>query len=249
MARKTQKKKGGQKFVRGRPKTFNQAVMRIINNTRELKVATMNTHSNQNVIKGILGTGLQRIMPEINQGNGEYNRVGNTIRLMKLVVRGYYEVVFPVSSYADQRLQLRQFILKQKGCGARMLLDDPGNFSQNNLLENSQPYTGTPMNFCTPVNKGAFVARRDRRWTLKTGIQSADPTNNQQVGNKTFVYFTHTLTFGKNGKKLTYKTAGETDSEQFDYVLADSVNQMGLDDEPSTSVLRTFQSTAYYTDA
>merc|ERR1711903_262560 len=101
----------------------------------------------------------------------------------------------------------------------------------------------------TPVNKDAFTLRRDRRWTLKTGIQSSDPTNNQVSGNKTFVYFTHTLTFGK-GKKLFYKTAGEDEPENFPYFLADSVNQLGFDTAPfTTTVLRTMTCSAYYFDS
>jgi len=233
-----------------RPKlNLKTRVLSIVNKQRENKCAILQS-SDQLVQQGMTTQALlAKVMPEISQGTGQQNRIGNTITLTKLVIRGFYEVILPVTSYADQRIQLRQLINCQKGCkSARALLEGDADYNGNNLLEPSAPYTGTPAEYMTPINRDAFSPRRDRRWTLKTGIQSADPTNNQQVGSKTFVYYVHTLTFGK-GKKLFYKTAGENDAENFPYFLSDSVNQMGLDDAPSTSVLRTMTCAAHYFDS
>jgi len=226
-----------------------ERVLKIVNKQRENKCAIYE------VANGVVPTGmnvqanLQKLFPDIGQGGASHQRIGNTITLTKLVIRGYYEVNLPVSNYSDQRLQLRQLINSQKGCkSARALLNGTADYLHNNLLEPSSPYMGTPNEYMTPINKTAFSCRRNRRWTLKTGIQSSDPTNNQVSGTRSFVYFTHTLTFGK-GKKLFYKTDGEDEPENFPYFLSDSVNQLGFATAPITSVLRTMTCSAYYFDS
>lgn len=183
-------------------------VLKIVNKQRENKLAIFES-ANQQVTAGMQGhTHLQRLFPDIAQGTDSDQRIGNTITMTKFVIRGYYEVIIPVTAYADQRIQLRQLINSQKGSKcARAIIDGDNEYHSNNLLEPSKPYIGTPNEYMTPVNRDAFSPRRDRRWTLKTGIQASDPTNNNVAGTKTFVYFTHTLTFGK-GKKLYFKTGG-----------------------------------------
>jgi len=235
---------------RSAPKAnLRKRVLSIINTQRENKCAIF-TSANQVVTVGMQSQAdLQRLFPDIPQGAGSNNRIGNTITMTKMVIRGYYEVNLPVSNYSDQRLQLRQLINSQKGCkSARAILDNTADYLHNNLLEPSAPYTGTPNEYMTPINRDAFSPRRDRRWTLKTGIQSSDPTNNQVSGTRSFVYFNHTLTFGK-GKKLFFKTGGETEAENFPYFLSDSVNQLGFNTAPITSVLRTITCACYYFDS
>lgn len=224
-------------------------VLKIVNKQREHKCAIFESE-NVAVTAGMnQQLDLQRLFPSVVQGVDSNQRLGNTITMTKLVIRGFYEVNLPVSNYSDQRIQVRQLINSQKGCkSARMLLNGDADYLQNNLLEPSKPYTGTPNEYMTPINRDAFSPRRDRRWTLKTGIQSSDPTNNQVSGTRSFVYFTHTLTFGK-GKKLFFKTGGEPQAENFPYFLSDSVNQMGFDTPPITSVLRTLTCSLHYFDS
>lgn len=242
--KKTQRRKGRQPKL-----NLRQRVLKIVNKQRENKCAIF-TRSNAVVTNGMdVQADLQRLFPDIAQGTDSNQRLGNTITMTKFVIRGFYEVNLPVSNYSDQRIQLRQLINSQKGCkSARAILDNSATYLHNNLLEPSAPYTGTPAEYMTPINRDAFTPRRDRRWTLKTGIQSSDPTNNQVSGTRSFVYFTHTLTFGK-GKKLFFKTGGETEAENFPYFLSDSVNQLGFSTAPLTSVLRTITCSAYYFDS
>lgn len=230
-------------------KSLKAKILQVVNRQRETKVA-VEEWSNSAVIKGINDQNdLQRIIPNIIQGMDSSQRVGNEITLKKLVVRGFYEVIFPVVSYSDTRIQLRQLILAQKGCSARNIIDKTADFAANQLLEPANDYQGDPNEYMTPVNKTAFSVRRDRRWTLKTGVTFGTGQSGQpQEGSKTYVYFTHTLTFGK-GKKLHYKTSGQDQSEDFPYFLGDSVNQMGLNTQPDTSVLRTITASAYFFDS
>jgi len=243
----------------GPQRSLRSKVLRIVNNQRETKVAVRSDPATA-VTKGMnnhMDFGL--LMPEIPGGTASHQRIGNTITLTKLVIRGYYAVQFPNVAYDGQRIQIRQFINSQKGTKNAYALSlgasvGGATYNNNNLLEPSKPYNGSPADYMTPVNSNAFSCRRDRRWTLKTGIQSTDPTNNQQVGDKTFVYFTHTLTFGK-GKKLHYKTDTETPGSNatnpvdFPYFLSDSQNSLTLDDGSPAQVLREMTCTAYYFDS
>lgn len=238
-------------------KSLRAKVLSIVNNQRETKCAVRSDAATA-VTKGMSNfADIGLLMPEIPQGTGSQQRIGNTITLTKLVIRGYYMVQFPNTSYDGQRIQLRQFINSQKGTkNAYSISLGPvtggSAYNYNNLLEPSQAYGGSPADYMTPVNRTAFSCRRDRRWTLKSGIQTNDPTNNQQSGDKTFVYFTHTLTFGK-GKKLYYKTDATTGDAvnpvNFPYFLTDSQNSMSLDSGSPAQVLRQVTCSAYYFDS
>ncbi len=230
--------------------SFDKRVLSVINSQRELKVSRPD-HEEQEVISGIANPpNLLRIMPPIRQGDNEYERSGNQITLMKLVINSYYMNSFPVDSNRKTRPMVRRFIMKQKSASAGSILDGTADFNVNNFLENSQPYNGTITDYNTPVNKNAFTVRRERKRILPAP-NSQGPVNQNSGGiDKSFWLVTDTLTFGK-GKKLNYQTSGATQPTDFDYFLAHQASPMG---EPAyaageSPVYYTQTVTAYYYDS
>ena len=192
-------------------------------------------------------------MPAIPQGSGTYDRLGNNIRLMKLVVRGIYMYRGTAPADADaQTLSIRQLILKQRDASADRVLG--GAYEPNNLLENSQPFLGTPMNVITPVNKNAFACAYDDTFKLTKALSNPAATgvvgytHTATADNNLYKDFEIVLTFGKTGKKLEYKTSGEQQPSNFDYFMADSANELGFNSY-SEQITMNYHSTAYYFDS
>ena len=243
-------KKANRKSSKGyRRVSFDKRVLGVLNKQRELKVSRPLSRETE-VASGVGDYSYLSIMPPIAQGDNEYQRSGNQITLMKLVINSYYTNVFPVDSNRKTRPMVERWILKQKNSNAANIISGSTPFLVNNFLENSQAHTGTITNFNTPVNKNAFTVRRQRKRVLPA--PNSQGVTNQNTGgiDKSFWMVTDTLTFGK-GKKLNYRTSGTSDPSDFDYFLVHQASPMG---EPGyavgeTPVYYTQTVTAYYYDS
>lgn len=229
--------------------SFDKRVLSVLNGQRELKVSKPASIETE-VTSGVGSNSYLSIMPKIDQGDNEYQRSGNQITLMKIVINSYYTNVFPVDSNRKTRPMVERWILKQNNSNATNIITGTTPFLVNNFLENSQPHTGTITNFNTPVNKNAFTVRRERKRVLPAP-NSQGPTNQNSGGiDRSFWMVQDELTFGK-GKKLNYRTSGATDPVDFDYFLVHQASPMG---EPGyvageTPIYYTQTVTAYYYDS
>lgn len=234
------------------------AMLRTINSQRETKVATLRV-SEFYMNRGITNkSDLQNIMPEIPQGTQEYERLGNTIRVAKVVVRGYYRVSGVPSTAQSQHVSIRHMIFQQYGADSTALIDD-SSFDTNNLLEASSPYVGTPMDNLTPLNGSAFKTHTDKRETLVQQSQASAPAITEQPafptsGSKGFKDFVFTINFGPAGRKLTYRTSGSDIPENFPFVMAASQNTQGLSSQAinvtgNPLINMSYHSTVYYHDS
>lgn len=243
-------KKQVRKLRRRKPKmSFDKRVLQIVNKQRELKISRPYSVETE-VNSGVQLNNLHSIMPPISQGDNEYQRSGNQITLKKIVINSYYTNVFPVDDNLNTRPMVRRWILKQKNSNASNVLDGTTPFLTNNFLENSQAYTGTIVNYNTPVNKNAFTVRRQKKRVLPCPNSQGPVNQNSGSIDKSFWMVNETLTFGK-GKKLNYRTSGSVQPSDFDYFLAHQASPMG---EPAylagtTPVYYTQTITAYYYDS
>lgn len=242
-SKKIQKRRAGSKV------SFDKRVLSVLNEQRELKVSQPASVETP-VDSGVSFGSLIPIMPDISMGDNEYQRSGNQITLMKIVINSYYSNSFPVDSNRKTRPMVRRWILKQKNSNAANVLNGTTPFLQNNFLENSRSYTGSIIDYNTPVNKNAFSVRRERKRVLPT--PNSQGVVNQNTGgiDKSFWMVQDTLTFGK-GKKLNYRTSGSVQPSDFDYFLAHQASPMG---EPKygageTPVYYTQTVTCYYYDS
>ena len=242
-------KKQGRKNVRKNKMPFHKRVLQVINKQRELKI-TRPYSTETEVNSGVGPTSCLAIMPPISQGDNEYQRSGNQITLMRIVINSYYTNVFPVDDNLNTRPMVRRWILKQKNSNSSNVLDGTTPFLTNNFLENSQAYTGSITDYNTPVNKNAFTVRRERKRVLPCPNSQGPVNQNSGSIDKSFWMITDTLTFGK-GKKLNYRTSGSVEPTDFDYFLTHQASPMG---EPgytagTTPVYYTQTCTAYYYDS
>jgi len=205
-------------------------MLKLLNSQRELKKAVY-TKSEFQIQKGIdSALELHKIMPEVPQGTGENQRLGNAIRCMKVVIRGYLRYEGNPADGNHQTATVRNLIFEQLGVDSRQMLDNATVFQFNNLLEPSGPYTGTPIQNITPLNSSAFKTFRDTKHVVTQELATAagGAVDSQTNGRQNFQEFTCTISFGQYGRKLTYKTSGEDDAENFPYVMGNSQNIAGI---------------------
>lgn len=106
---------------------------------------------------------LIEIFPQITQGTGQANRVGNKIRPIRLEITGY--VIYLADQRNDARMigaRLMCFQDKQIRCYSNTQL----NYNLLNLGGTSSTYTGTAMNYITPVNKDNFTFFADKKMKI-----------------------------------------------------------------------------------
>lgn len=227
--------------------SFNERVLSVVNKQRELKVSKP-TSVLLEVNSAITTPDLVSIMPPIRQGDAEYEREGNEITLKKIVINGYYQQTFPVLTNNDSRAMIRHIVLKQRGTNADDVLNIAGSFDQSNLLENSGGYLGSIQDFNTPVNKSAFVVRRQIKRVMTAPVTA---TALQEGGDVDSSYWmvSYTITFGK-GKKLRYKIGADVQPQAFPYFLAHSASALGSNTPLSQGAVQfTSTMTAYYYDS
>ena len=239
----------GKKGRKPRNQSFDKRVLSVLNDQRELKVSRPFSFETE-VNSGVTQASCLSIMPPISQGDNEYQRSGNQITLMKIVINSYYTNTFPVDSNRKTRPMVERWILKQNNSNAANIITGTTPFLVNNFLENSQAHLGTITNFNTPVNKNAFTVRRERKRVLPAPNSQGVVNQNSGGIDKSFWMVQDELTFGK-GKKLNYRTSGSTDPADFDYFLCHQASPMGDTAYAAgeTPIYYTQTVTAYYYDS
>ncbi len=241
------------KPVRRRPRrapraTFARKVLSVVNKQRELKVCFRPTAPNLPVDNTIIHTDLVKLLPDIQQGSREFDRIGNTIMLKKIVVRGYYMMNYPSGLSLDHRVCLRHMVLKQKNCNsADNILTGATQFLNNTILEQATPYYGNIASFMTPINKTAFTVKKDLKKIKTLGSFTAGASSGVDMQDSYWM-FEYTLNFGK-GKELNYRTTGANQPADFPYFLAHSASPLGSNSAMNPlNVLFNMTTTAYYYD-
>ncbi len=237
--------------------SFKKRVLSVIKGQSEMKLSRLslaNTLSNNiNATNGVFS-----LEPTISQGDATYERVGNSIRLHKVEIVGYINWK-PDPTRAEHSTFnsiyncnniVRMAVLKQRsaGTGTGVANNTPsGLFEFNNLLENSEPYSGTLQNSLTDFNRDAFIVKKDMRIkmtgssTYNAGVVTIDGTSDMLKKVK------YTIRFGKAGKLISYRTAGATTSTNFPYFLT-QVAHNSWDGTPPEYLSTELQVKWYYTD-
>ncbi len=174
-------------------------------------------------------TNFIRIFPGITQGDGQYNeRVGNEIRLKKIDITMLLQYAsgedFPVPvDYQDASLGVRVMLLRQRDFSA--VAGAEQNLQGNKLLESGPAggpgsYQALTFNNLQKINREQFAVRYDKVHYIDRNVGY-----NETGGQLAFSrpprpqVMKHTLTFGKQGLKLTFGDAVSTDPTNFPYFL------------------------------
>lgn len=225
--------------------TFAKRVLSVFDKKRELKVVVNSIPVNSPVLPGINAGTLIELFPPLAQGVNEYERIGNQITLKKLVVRGYYRMSTATIATNDTRCLVRHMVLKQRNSNsADSVRNTAGVFLQNAVLEQATSYLGNIESFTTPINKAAFITRKDIRKVMVRNLNGSTDS----LGQDTYFMYKYTLTFGK-GKVLHFRNSGADAPADFPYFLAHSASAMGTNTalNPLT-VDMNMTTTAYFYD-
>lgn len=178
----------------------------------------------------------------------KYNtRIGNEIRLKHIDLNGYLNYAYDsvgTSSPQNSKLAVRVMIVKAKKYGQYdIALDDmPTDVllqTSSDAAGNVGPYTGTPLDSFSSINRDAFSVRYDKVHYLNAPVitYGATSTNTTPIPSG-LKMFKHRLSFGKNGLKLTYSNTGSTEPENFPYFCIFSYSSMVTNVIPGDSLVR-----------
>lgn len=229
--------------------SFDRKVLNVVNRSQETKKAvyesgTINFNSQINATGDVL-----RIIPQIAVGSNSWQRNGQTIRLMKVVIKGFYEISQSEAASSDARLGIRHCYLASK---KKNNWQDNTSTDLLQLLEGvngvAQQFDGTVIKYNTPINREYFTSRGDKKFSMMTN-QYFSSSGAIQMHPKSIKFFTKVLTFGQNGKLIHF----EGSNEAINFPYFHSMGYVHLDgtapDLIDTRLTMTYTSTAYYKDA
>lgn len=244
------------KRVRRGPKrakvSFPSRVLQVLNRQRELKCGVPLVGNIADVRPDITAltrtTNTLPIMATIAQGTGENQRIGNQITLKKIVIRGYYKMTLPSGSALASRYLIRNMIVRQRNINdAATITTGTISAAYGLILEPSNGYLGSVSDYMTPVNKDAFVVRKEYKRSISSDFIPAPATNAEGLADS-YVFFNYTMTFGK-GKNLRYRTDVATTSEDFSHFMMHSATTIGSGViPPAGAITFNYVATPYFYD-
>lgn len=192
------------------PRSINALVSKAINRNMETKFSS-NQYTYTGFNSSINSSGDFIVcLPNVNQGTAQNNRIGSSIKPVKLVIRGYY--VYRADSWNGARmLGTRLFCFSDKTVSSYPVLTSAGaNYQLLDAGGSPLTYTGTAMNYITPHNKDAFRWYADKRKTILKPYgytNSLSPSSSNEItgmDKSMFVPFTITIPASKMPSVLKY---------------------------------------------
>lgn len=244
-------RKGGRRASKKPKMSFAKRVLSVFNKERELKVGSpLNvniTNVRQDITAVTRTTNVVGLLSSIVQGTGENDRIGNSITLKKIVIRGYYKMNLPSGSAAASRILIRNAVMRQRNIlDARTLTTGTVALNYDILLENDSAYVGSVGDYNTPWNKDNFVIRKEFKRSISTDFISG--SSNAEGVAESYVFFNYTMTFGK-GKQLHYRSDVAATPEDFPFFMLQSATAMSSAIIlPTDAVSFNMVATPYYYD-
>ncbi len=198
---------------------------------------------------------LLNLLPDIPQNATSGGRIGNEVRLKRLVMKSWIRYaptdVNNAVPLAEANMMMRMLIIRQKDQRSAVGLISGVNFVSDELLESGEATQANGFrNIMSPLNRDLFVSKQDRKFKLTNNVDG--PGANTDVGANPYNFKVNnkTITFGKMGKKLTFsKDAGTVQPFQFPWVYTGVYSTCTGNPAPFSTAYMEYDITAYYTDA
>lgn len=236
------------------PKSLAMAVKSQIQRSQETKVVSSQlAYTSFN--SGINATGeLYRLLPAIGQGSAGNQRIGDKIKPVRLVIKGY--VNYRTESFANsENLIARLFAFQDKQVRC---FTNVASTSLNLLDPGASPkqFTGNLLNVVEPHNGDQFTFFYDKKHNFYKGhgqdnlTISGSTTNIISANASTCWFFQFTIPASKMPKSLVFEE-GSTNVINFNPLIAlgYAYNMNDSPDTASTQLGLTFTSALYYKDA
>jgi len=169
-------------------KAFIKKVQKIIHKDVETKQA-YHIMAPTNFNSGIDAAGdAQRILPNISQGTGENNRIGNQLNAQNLVVKGcisWSPSIGQFGTFANARLGVRMFIIQPRQYNyVNDALNNTATWMPVLLQKGgvAAPFTGQINDLWAPLNTEAFIKYYDKVFMINGTYQATAVGMSQLLG-------------------------------------------------------------------
>lgn len=218
---KYQRKRGVRRARRGnkKPSKFlKRTIQSIVSKNIEDKLAYRTTGDSLVYFNsGINSSGdVLQVLPDIGNGTGENNRIGDQIRAKYMVIRGYLQMAINTSynDIATKRLGVRLLVVASKKV---MPYPDLASQAGSALLEKGgvvSTFAGNISDLYAPINKEAYTVYYDKihylsQSYIREQIGSSTPTQLVSVDVSKGIKF-FTIKIPLRGKKLLYDSGTST---------------------------------------
>ena len=214
------RRRAGKNAVVRSKATFAGRVKRVMRNSSETKtliytapVATFNQQMNSTA-------DCLRLYPAMSGGFDENQRVGNSITIKTLNIRGVLTFATGQPSIDNCRVGVRLLILRAKRFAdwQQTATDFSGNYTK--LLEGiSTGFDGTLINYNAPINTDYFSCVKDMRWTFTQSQIAGGASPGQVMVNNTTKFINFNVPY-TTGRKVQYdKDFNATEPLNFPYVM------------------------------
>ena len=195
-------------------KALTAAVQKIVGKTQETKLIIASPTSASSTLDTFIGFNgpiasvneIYDLIPAINQGTGDHNRVGNVIQPTSLTVRGICSL--QSNSSTSQRCVVDIYVLTSKMIKSQF---NRSSILINRLLNlgngNNTDYNGTTLRAMLPINTSEFTVLRHKRIVLSKNENS--PNSYADSGTAAVAASSYAKPFAFKvtmPKKLTYQT-------------------------------------------
>ena len=248
MAR-TRKVRKGQRKSKAPKVSFDNRVLAVVNRKLETKKAVYQSgYVSFNGPWTATGDVL-KIMPNIPTGSNSWQRVGQKIRLMKVVIRGHIMTSGAETlSSSRSRYGVRHAILsdKQKNDYTKVDTTDLGQALEG-VSAAGQYFSGTISEYQTPINRENFTSRMDKKFPM-TQILAEGNDGKSSLARSNIKFFTKTLTFGRNGRDIFFEGSNVPINFPYFMLLGYCYLDGSAADITSTDLRMAYTATAYYKD-
>lgn len=248
VGRKVSKGKARSTRRAGKKMSFAKRVQKVV--AKDIETKVVNFSSNVTAFNQQIQTSgdCLRLMPQVAAGTGQNQRIGASIKLQGLKLRGVMTFTLGQTVATNTRIGVRLMIVKAKRFGDwnAALTDFGTNYTR--LLEGSATgFTGLVTDFNTPINKDYFTVVADKRMymSLSVGTSTIDNINTTKFVNMNIPY---------SRRKVEFDDSLGTTTESINYPYFMLVGYTKLDGSVADATLTTYltfqwNTTAYYEDA
>lgn len=247
--------KGGKRSTKA-SKAFVRKVQKIIHKDVETKIVVYNSNVTA-FNQSINSTGdCLRLMPQISIGGNQSQRIGNTIKLQSLKIRGVLTFAVPQALAVNCRIGVRMMILRPKAykdwvAGANAFGVGSGNASYTKLLENptlASGFNGSLQDFNNPTNSDCFSVVVDKRFYMSMSYTGTLGHTPEMFNTTKFVNLE--VPYCRN-KTLLYDDSS-SEPNQFPYFMVLGFCKLDgsvFDSSVTTNLTFQYNATARYEDA
>jgi len=234
-----------------------QYVSRTLSRSEETKMVSIEYSFSSFNSQILSPSDLITLMPQLSQGTAQNNRVGNTIRPVRIEVVGYI-TYYPAAATGNldaRMLGARLFCFQDKA--NRSYANSDLNYNLLNLGGSSTNYTGTALNWISPHNNDQFQFFADRKMTILKPYgytnNAVPSTTNAITGMDKSMFHPFKIVLSKKHLPAVFKydqTDSTTYPTNFNPKLALGYTDLlnASPDIATTQIAMSFVSTLFYKD-